>query len=265
MLDPVRRRQQGSDDGHGAGAHVARDRIRPWSMTKPTRRPTISPSALTATSMSAYSSRAWPAVAMFSLRLSTHFTGRPVATAAAATATSSWRTHAFCPNDPPMSSLTTRTECAGRWSRRANVNRTSWGFWVRGVTRQLSAPAVELGDDAPRFHWRVGDAMLAQTRRDNAVGSTKRIVRVTKVALVGPQDVGARVLPDRRQVTGQRLLAGSDRRQRLVIDDDQLGGIVGRARAKSRRPVRWDPRRGGPCRRQAPDTTTGPRNVGATG
>ena len=47
------------------------------------------------------------------------------ATAAAATATSSWRTQAFCPNDPPMSSLTTRTECTGRWSKRANVSRTS--------------------------------------------------------------------------------------------------------------------------------------------
>ena len=64
---------------------------------------------LTAARTSKLSSRACPDAVRFSLRSSTHLTGRPSARDAAATASSSREAPIFKPNEPPISPARTRT------------------------------------------------------------------------------------------------------------------------------------------------------------
>ena len=85
------------------------------------------PSFFTAALISIVSSRACPAAARFSIRSSTHFTGRPSILAAAQTTRSSRDSPAFCPKAPPMSGITTRNRSAGCFSRAASACRAACG------------------------------------------------------------------------------------------------------------------------------------------
>jgi len=84
----------------------------------------------------------WPRpcviVIRFSLRVSTHCTGRPSRCATAATTISSGRAPALAPNPPPMSGTTTRTAPSSSPSEDAISARSPNGVWL--VAQTLSRP-----------------------------------------------------------------------------------------------------------------------------
>ncbi len=132
------------------------------------RRASSTPSALTAASMSAPSSRAWPPTARCSSRSSIHFTGRPRSIDAAITATSSRCTPFFRPNPPPTSSASTRIFSIGTLTCAGSSTRIMCGDCVDAWMVRCSAPGSY---DAMRPRVSIGTGwwrctqMLARTTR----------------------------------------------------------------------------------------------------
>ena len=78
----------------------------------------------------------------FSLRVSTHFTGRPSRRASHAAMTNSGYTTAFGPKPPPTAGAITLTWSGGASRAAATWSRTSWGRWVvhHSVTPSSRSP-----------------------------------------------------------------------------------------------------------------------------
>ena len=95
-----------------------------------------------------------------------------------------------------------------------------------GVDGQLPAGGVDLGHDAPRLHGLIGVPVLVEGLDDDAVGVGEGGVDVAP-RLAGPvMDVGLRLRPHDGPVGVEGLLDGGDRRERPVLDLDQLAGVL---------------------------------------
>ncbi len=107
--------------------------------------------------MSCTWSRPWVIPTMFSLRVSTQRTGRPVWRAAHATATTSRSTPILAPNPPPTSGAITRIAAWSRSSAPARMTRASWAFCVLAHTvsfpSRQSAAAVRTSSGTAASRW----------------------------------------------------------------------------------------------------------------
>ncbi len=104
---------------------------------------------------------------------------------------------------------------------------------VAVVDVELPGLRVEVGDDAARLERRRVAARVDDVARDDRVGLGECAVgRLLVTGLPrGAREVVALsglVVADQRRVGVERLAGVHDRRQRLVLDVDQLQGVVGR-------------------------------------
>ena len=171
--------------------------------------PRSTPSAVTAASMSAISSRAWPPVARCSRRSSIHFTGRRRSMEAATTAMSSRHTAFFNPNPPPTSPASTRMLFHRHADLRRHQQPQHVGGLGRGVDGQVLALGVPDGDQSPALH---GHRLVAVHR-----SRSRRTIRSAraKAPSTSPESHLARegdVVPD--IVEQRRLGSGRERPRR---------------------------------------------------
>ena len=99
---------------------------------------------------------------------------------------------------------------------------------LRGrVERVAVAVGMILADRGARLDRVGGDAGVVELERDHVLGVGKRGVgRVLVAHHQRERDVVRRLVPHRRRARLHRILDGDDRRQRLVVDLDQFGGIA---------------------------------------
>ena len=125
------------------------------------RRPSRTPRASAAASISTRASRACDAAARFSRRVSVHLTGRSIRRAAAATARSSGITCIFWPKPPPVSGTMTRTCRSASPKAWASAARTMCGTCVPVHTVRASpsqraiTPRGSSGEAERRAWWKV--------------------------------------------------------------------------------------------------------------
>ena len=161
---------------------------------------------------------------MFSERVSVHFTGRcsvarrrgddevlgVAARLGAEAAADRGRDHAHL--------LRLEAErAAASWSR------TPKGAWVGTLTDH--AVAVGLDEDAVGLHRHRGDALVDEAALDHDVGAVEDGRVLAEVEL--DREVRAVLGEQERGAVGERRLRVDDDRQRVVVDDDQLGRVDG--------------------------------------
>ena len=197
-----------------------------------TSSPRMSPPSLTAASTSKLSSRACPETVRFSLRSSIHLTGRPSARDAAATATSSRVVPIFKPNEPPISPARTRTWSGVDAETRGHAHPGNVHALGRRVHGQDARVGVVTGHAAAPLHRHVLVAVHVEVKLGDPVGRGEDAVDVAELAaLMRAEDVGAEILEDRRAAGVEGGRRGGDRRQVLVVDLDQLAGVLGQVAA----------------------------------
>jgi hypothetical protein len=115
---------------------------------------------------------------MFSLRVSTQRTGRPVCLAAQATTSASRSTPILAPKPPPTSGATTRTAPGSRPSFPAAAPRAIWAFCVlsqsvsRSSAHTAAADRTSSGTAASR--WLVMVRSTTTSQPSNRAGSGSR-------------------------------------------------------------------------------------------
>ncbi len=189
--------------------------------------PRITPSASNAMRTSPCSCRDLPAASRFSLRSSTHFSGAPTFRPASMMHISSRCTITFWPKPPPVSRITTRTFCSGTPSRRAQNSADLVRHLGRGDDRDVAGRRVAV-DDEPASFERRRDVRLLVDRLARDVGGfgEDRVERRRRPARELADDVGS-VVGVHEDVVALGDGVVDDRRQRLVVDVDQLGCIFG--------------------------------------
>ncbi len=160
---------------------------------------------------------------MFSVRVSVQRTGRPQRRASQPSTRSSGCPPILAPNPPPTSGATTRTLASSSPYVDANANRSPWAFCVehhstrRPSTHAAAADRPSSGAAARRWftiRWRTTTSHPAGPPGD-----------------VGPDLVAERGHQVRAELGEQHRLAAQavdridDRGQRVVVDDDPLGGV----------------------------------------
>ena len=169
------------------------------------------PSASSASSSAPRCPRPCGAETKFSYRSSAHFTGRPSRSAASATTGVSTGSVPLEPNAPPMSGTRTRIDDSGAAEHLRELRAGTVRALRRGPHRQ---PLARHRDRPARLHRR------RDQPRDHVVGADdvrrggERAVDVTRALLPARQRLGRRA----------RVRDG---RQRLVVDLDALGGVLG--------------------------------------
>ena len=211
--------------GHGVG-------YAPQSDTKSMWAAWIAPSASNAIVTSACSWRDLPAASRFSRRSSTHFTGAPTFGAASIRHISSRCTMIFCPKPPPVSRMITRMRCSGMPEQAGAEQAHLVRRLRRRVDRELAGRAA-----TSRRPGRAPPSAPARTPagRSSRVTTCAADANTSSSAAAGrpassADDVGAVALVHERVgVLGRRVV--DDRRERLVVDVDQLGRVLGEVAA----------------------------------
>ena len=110
--------------------------------------------------------------------------------------------------------------------------RCACGAWVVAPQRQLPADAVQVGDHAAGLQRRGMRAGVEHVLGHHDVGGGERGVGRGLVAGLPVEDVvvglAGQVVADHRGAGVQRPLGVDHRRQRLVLDADELQGVAGR-------------------------------------
>ena len=186
----------------------------------------IVPSAFSAISPCMWKSRANPVEIRFSVRSSTHFTGRPSSSEAAVATTYPGYTGTLLPNPPPMSGRDDPDVLLGK-SRHQREHRADRVRRLRRhVDRRLAGPGVDVRHARARLERRRVAARVERVQRDDLVGRGERLVGALLVARLPVVDVvvglAFLVVADDRRAGLQRLLRRRDRREHLVVDVDQL-------------------------------------------
>ena len=161
---------------------------------------------------------------MFSERVSTQ-RDRAVRAGAPASATSACSTSApnFAPNAPPTAGVMTRTCSGGSPSILASEALRALRALVRAATRQpaVAAPCRRAGAYLQRRH---RDALVEDLARDHDlavgedVGSSGSSPPMSTMFVPAPGTAASR--------RARRVLRIDDRRQRVVLDVDQLRGVL---------------------------------------
>ena len=84
-----------------------------------------------------------------------------------------------------------------------------------------------LGDDAATLDRMAGAAMLPEIGVEHVRGLGEGGVGIAEIHLVGGHGVGVELLAHRWRTGRDRLAAIRDRRQEIVVDVDQRGGVLG--------------------------------------
>ncbi len=165
---------------------------------------------------------------MLSMRVSVQRTGRPSVRASHATSTPSGSS-IFAPNPPPTS-----------WLDDANVARVETEHagehhpvGVRGLRRapvREASVVVELGGRRARLHRRGGHPLAPEGVGDDHVAAVEEaLVELSRIGLGEVRDVRPE-LGEEQHLALERLLGGEHRRQRVVVDQHELGRVgAGRA------------------------------------
>ena len=162
---------------------------------------------------------------MSSDRVSVHFTGRPSFKAAAAATRYSTYIAAFGPNPPPTQGHTTRTCSGSRPSAGAIAACSGVRRLVRDPAGEAAGGLTGYGDEAVALHRHAGQALADHRDLGDLVGSFEGVDVVADVR--GEADVRAVLGEQQRRLRRQRVAQGHDDGQRLVVDDDRLGGVDG--------------------------------------
>ncbi len=157
------------------------------------------------------------------------------------------------PKLPPMSPHTTRILLSGTFSTLCD---SSVWIHVRALQRGVDGVAIldrlVDADAAARLHRRRRDAVDDETMLRRRGRPCEGRIGLGLVALdLDEADVVRAVVPDERHAGLDRVARRDDRRQRFVVDFDQLGGIDApgntsrrRRRRRSRRSCGRGPRPG---------------------
>ena len=148
------------------------------------------------------------------------------------------------PNPPPTSGAITRSLSSGTPVTIDPMNRTMCGFCV--VFQSVSSPVAAnvLRDRGARLHGGRNQALLDDVVLDDDLRRRERRVDVAAAHDPVERLVARHARVHLRRAGGHGLLGIDDRRQRLVVDVDQLERILRLVVASRRRP----PRR---CRRHS--------------
>ena len=191
----------------------------------------IVPSASKAIRTAACSWRDCPAASRFSRRSSTHFTGAPTFGAASIRHISSRCTMIFWPKPPPVSRITTRMRCSGM-PEQTGAEQPHLVRRLRGrVDRELAGRPGVVDDEAAALHGHRRVRLLEDGLARHVGGGGEHVVERRRGQAADLADeVRAVALVDERVVVLGRDVV-DDRRQRLVVDVDQLGRVLGEAEA----------------------------------
>ena len=173
-------------------------------------------------------SREWNADWRCSIRSWTHLTGRPRRTARAAAATSSGRSCIFGPKPPPTSGATTRIRPAAIRKLRARPSRRMWGTWVEEWNSRVPFAPVVRGHHPAPLHGHSRDAGVAAGETDPDRGPLEALPLPFPGCPLGAEEhVVRRVLVQAGRVPAGRRARVRDHRERLVVDLDEGGRVLG--------------------------------------
>ena len=193
------------------------------------------PSRLAAIVMSWIWSRPWWAESSDSERVSVHLTGLPSLTDAARTRISSGVTCSLPPNPPPTSGAITRSLCSGTPVVGGGQRLEDVRDLRRRPHGQLLAGRVD--DHGAGLHERRDQPLLAEPppdddrirvvlRRGDRVAGAPARAGLAGVEHPVRAGIGAQVRVQQCGALGERLLHVEHRRQVVVVDDDELGGVA---------------------------------------
>ena len=162
-----------------------------------------------------------------SIRVATHFNGRPSLSASVATTRSSRYIPPLTPKPPPTSGATTRMRSSSSPSPRARPAAQAVGRLARGVDHQ-AASLGRADQQAARLQRHRRDPVVRGPRHDAVGGPTRRrLPRRHGFAARGRRRCLAR--PGGAAVRRARALAPADSPPAaVVLDVDQTGGVLGR-------------------------------------
>ena len=133
----------------------------------------------------------------------------------------------MAPNAPPTSGAITRIESSGRPStalRRAARPKRRLG---RAPDSESVRLAIVVGGDGARLHRHLRQSAVLEPQLEAALTVGQIAPDVASAARDGVGQVGAELREQQRRLGRQRLFGGRDRRQRLVLDVDQVHRIAG--------------------------------------
>ena len=136
------------------------------------------------------------------------------------------------PKPPPMSRTSTRTLSAG--ILRIAPHSVSRVPRVLAADMHGHAVAIPFGHDRARLHRVHDQPLMDDVERHDMRGRLERRLGLGVIAeAVEADPVAGRALPDLRRIRLQRIVDLGHRRQRVVLDLDQLGGIGAWARVSA--------------------------------
>ena len=138
----------------------------------------------------------------------------------------------FWPKPPPVSRMMTRTPCAGMPSSRAR-ERAQFVRCLGGRPhRQFLRRRLPLDDHAARLHRHRRIDLLVDVRFCDMGGGRERLLVRRRASHSAGDVVGVRLVDDDVGIgAADRLSEVGDGGQRLVVDVDQLDGILGEVAA----------------------------------
>ena len=161
---------------------------------------------------------------MFSERLSIHLTGRCRRLASSTARISSAKTFSFAPKPPPTSDATTRSLSSGHPAAERQHEAADVRDLGGGVERHVLA--ARLGHAPARLDRRSRGAVVGHAPLDDLVGVRKGGIEIPARDCPFVCLVRAELVPDERRALFKRRLRVDHRRQRLVLDDHVLDGVV---------------------------------------
>ena len=205
---------------HGAEAGVGARVLEDVEAVGARRLPSRSPPIVTVWSWA----RPCTIPVMFSERVSLHRTGRPTCFASHATSANSGSAPILAPKPPPTSGAITRTCSASMPSQPGDL--VARGLRVlRGAPEGDAAVLAPLGGGGAGLQRGRGEPLVDQLPRDDDLAAVEEVRVEVLLVVEAVGGVGARLGEEQHLVGGGGLEVDDDR-QRVVVDLDQVGGVL---------------------------------------
>ena len=178
-------------------------------------------------------SREWNAVCRCSIRSWTHFTARPSRMARAAVTTSSGKSCILGPKPPPTSGATTRIRFAASPRLRERPSPQKVGDLGGGEELERPVRPIVRGHRPAPLHRHARDARVPAGEADPDRHPLEPLpfALPTGRPLGAEQDVVRRVLVQAERVPAGRRAGVRDHRERVVLDLDEGGRVLGEVAA----------------------------------